>query len=86
VREAADVLGVDVGASPQQVDDRFRTLVKARRPDLGGMDADDLRGLAEARRTLSEAGRRARAEQVAALWEIAGFDRRPSVPELDARL
>jgi hypothetical protein len=57
--QAAKSLGVDPLASQAEIDARFREIVKAERPDLGRMDADQFGELLSARRVLTQGGSRA---------------------------
>lgn len=72
VAKAAERLGVGPRASQAEIDMRFREIVKAERPDLGLMDADDLSALTEARRTLSAEARHARSVATQARWSSGG--------------
>jgi hypothetical protein len=60
LRHAAATLGVSSRSSQEEVDRRFREIVKAERPDLGAMTGERLDAVRSARSTLTTYLQRAR--------------------------
>ncbi len=70
LRRAAETLGVRGRLSQDEVDRRFRQIVKAERPDLGGMSGERLDAVRAARSALTAHLQRAR-------WVVGAAAPRP---------